>query len=84
MVLTPVPAPAPELEIALTPPESVQLSWPLVAGARYLFEQSPDLQSWSELWPAPEASPLMISTNSPPRSFYRLLQSVPTNPPTNP
>jgi hypothetical protein len=84
VVLTPVPAPAPELEIALTPPESVQLSWPLVAGARYLFEQSPDLQSWSELWPAPQTSPLMISTNGPPRSFYRLLQSVPTNPPTNP
>jgi hypothetical protein len=81
VILEPRPDPAPPLDIAFTAPGTVTLSWADPAGASQLFEQSTDLQTWTELWPPPDASPLILSTAGEPETFFRLLQSRTTLPP---
>ena len=80
VILEPVPVPAPLLSIALTAPDGISLSWPVENGVRYLFEQSPGLNSWTELWPPPVSSPVNLSTGGAPRNFFRLHGRTPVTP----
>jgi hypothetical protein len=80
VILEPTTGRPPNLDIARLTADQISLDWTIEEGVSYLLEHSPTLESWTELWPPPTTTPVILPTTSDTLDFFRLHGRSPASP----